>query len=191
MPVINTVLYVNVQISYLFRITLHATTTTLFQPLKESSEQQVVFLGDDKPVSIKRLPSSHQKRTGINKAHSNSVEEGDDRGQREQQQQHLKRGQRGKLKKIKEKYKYQDEEERKLRMEILQVLSLYVMVIAFPIDNSQNDLQNGDLASLSGCTNNCTLSCRLVSVLCVLSFVYFFRKGFLHYTYYSFETVVS
>jgi hypothetical protein len=48
--------------------------------------------------------------------------------QEQQHQQHLKRGQRGKLKKIKEKYKYQDEEERKLRMEILQVGPLSVSV---------------------------------------------------------------
>lgn len=39
----------------------------------------------------------------------------------ELKQQPAKRGQKGKLKKIKEKYKDQDEEERKLRMEILQV----------------------------------------------------------------------
>lgn len=41
---------------------------------------------------------------------------------KEPKQQQSKRGQKSKLKKIKEKYKDQDEEERKLRMEILQVL---------------------------------------------------------------------
>ncbi|XP_023716969.1 nuclear export mediator factor NEMF homolog isoform X3 [Cryptotermes secundus] len=108
------------------QITLH-TTSTMILPLEQSSEQEVVFLGDDKPVSLKPLLSTnHQKRTSICKSRSNSVQEGDDRGwmeqtgKQQQQQQHLKRGQRGKLKKIKEKYKYQDEEERKLRMEILQ-----------------------------------------------------------------------
>lgn len=40
-------------------------------------------------------------------------------------QQQAKRGQKSKLKKIKEKYKYQDEEERNLRMEILQVYDWY------------------------------------------------------------------
>jgi len=91
----------------------------------------VVFLGDDKPVCLKPpLPASHQKRPNSNKSRSNSVQVGDDKEQKEQQaqqqqqQQHLKHGQRGKLKKIREKYKYQDEEERKLRMEILQVLLL-------------------------------------------------------------------
>lgn len=39
----------------------------------------------------------------------------------EKKDNQIKRGQKSKLKKIKEKYKYQDEEERKLRMEILQV----------------------------------------------------------------------
>ncbi|XP_021920344.1 nuclear export mediator factor NEMF homolog isoform X2 [Zootermopsis nevadensis] len=105
------------------QITLHATTTRLFQPLEQSSEPQVVFLGDSKPISMNPLPSSHRRRTSINKSRANSVQEGDDKEENEvqaKQQQHLKRGQRGKLKKIKEKYKYQDEEERKLRMEILQ-----------------------------------------------------------------------
>jgi len=114
---------------YLFRVTLHATSTSVFEPLGHSPEQEVVFLGDDKPVRLKpSLPASHQKRTSSNKSRNNSVQEGDDKEQKEQQaqqqQQHVKRGQRGKLKKIKEKYKYQDEEERKLRMEILQVLFL-------------------------------------------------------------------
>jgi hypothetical protein len=103
----------------------------MFLPSEQSSEREVVFLGDDKPVRLKPLLSANrQKRTSISRSHSSSVQEGDDEGsmeqpgkqqQQQQQQQHLKRGHRGKLKKIKEKYKYQDEEERKLRMEILQV----------------------------------------------------------------------
>ena len=114
---------------YLCRVTLHTTSTSAFEPLGHSPEQEVVFLGDNKPVHLKpSLPASHQKRTSSNKSRSNSVQEGDDKEQKEQQaqqqQQHLKRGQKGKLKKIKEKYKYQDEDERKLRMEILQVLLL-------------------------------------------------------------------
>lgn len=40
--------------------------------------------------------------------------------------QQMKRGQRSKLKKIKEKYKDQDDEERQLRMEILQVIHLHI-----------------------------------------------------------------
>jgi len=114
-----------VQMPYLFRVTLRTTSTSVFEPLGHSPEQEVVFLGDDKPVCLKpSLPASHQKRTNSNKSRSNSVQEGDDKEQQAPQQQHLKRGQRGKLKKMKEKYKYQDEEERKLRMEILQVLLL-------------------------------------------------------------------
>ena len=118
------------QMPYLFRVTLHTISTSVFEPLVQPSEQEVVFLGDDKPVRLKTsLPASRQRRTSSNKSRSNSVQEGDDKEQKEQQaqqqqQQQLKRGQRGKLKKIKEKYKYQDEDERKLRMEILQVLLL-------------------------------------------------------------------
>jgi Flp pilus assembly protein TadB len=108
----------------------------VFEPLRHSPEQDVVFLGDDKPVRLKPLPASHRKRTSSNKSRNNSVQEGDDREQTEQQaqqqQQHLKRGQKGKLKQMKEKYKYQDEEERKLRMEILQVLLLYSLCLYYP-----------------------------------------------------------
>lgn len=37
----------------------------------------------------------------------------------------MKRGQRGKLKKIKEKYKDQDEDEREMRIQLLQVIQNY------------------------------------------------------------------
>jgi hypothetical protein len=94
-------------------------------PEDQSSEQDVVYLGDDKPVSLKPPSASCQKRINRTKACSIGVQEGEDKVQTEQsskqQQQQLKRGQRGKLKKINKKYKYQDEEERKLRMDILQV----------------------------------------------------------------------
>jgi len=70
---------------YLFRVTLHATFTYVFEPLGHSSEQEVVFLGDDKPVLLKpSLPTSHQKRTSSNKSGNNSVQEGDDKEQKEQ-----------------------------------------------------------------------------------------------------------
>jgi len=110
-------------------VTLHTTSTSVFEPLGHSPKQEVVFLGDDKPVHLKpSLPASCQRRTSSNKSRTNSVQEGDDREQKEQQaqqqQQNLKRGQKGKLKKIKEKYKFQDEEERKVKMGILQVLLL-------------------------------------------------------------------
>jgi len=36
----------------------------------------------------------------------------------------LKRGQRGKLKRIKEKYKDQDEDEREMRIKLLQVINI-------------------------------------------------------------------
>ena len=49
------------------------------------------------------------------------VQPNDSDEQTKQNQTGLKRGQRGKLKKIKEKYKDQDEEDRKLLMMALQV----------------------------------------------------------------------
>lgn len=48
----------------------------------------------------------------------------DDKPADKNQQPAAKRGQKGKLKKIKEKYKDQDEDERQLKMELLQVCSL-------------------------------------------------------------------
>ncbi|XP_066993709.2 ribosome quality control complex subunit NEMF homolog [Anabrus simplex] len=107
-------------------ITMHAPTApTIGTHLDSSNENQVVFLGDDKPVVLKSN-TGRQRKPSENKGRSNSVkfEEKEDKAQgkqqQQQQQQQMKRGQKAKLKKIKEKYKYQDEEERKLRMEILQ-----------------------------------------------------------------------
>ncbi|KAJ8925872.1 hypothetical protein NQ315_009724 [Exocentrus adspersus] len=71
---------------------------------ENKNEDDVIYLGDGKPVVLK--PSQKSRR-------NKSKEE-------IKQQSQSKRGQKSKLKKIKEKYKDQDEEERQLRMEILQ-----------------------------------------------------------------------
>lgn len=97
------------------------------QPLiqaQNDTEDNVVYLGDDKPVVIhtsakQRHEKGKQKAPMIAKDDSKS--ESDSKGA---EQPALKRGQKGKLKKIKEKYKDQDEEDRRLSMLLLQVLIL-------------------------------------------------------------------
>ncbi|KAG5894542.1 hypothetical protein JTB14_026830 [Gonioctena quinquepunctata] len=83
------------------------------------NKDNIIFLGDDKPIILK--PYQNQRKRGDseskikNQMNQKTVDFKDDT-----KQQHSKRGQKSKLKKIKEKYGDQDEEERKLRMEILQ-----------------------------------------------------------------------
>lgn len=88
-------------------------------------EENVIYLGDDKPIVLKPTQNkgrsrgaseSSYKDKNIKQQKSNNTE------QLKQQQSQTKRGQKSKLKKIKEKYKDQDDEERQLRMEILQVM---------------------------------------------------------------------
>lgn len=84
------------------------------------NNEQVVYLGDDNPVTVKpsvprsRGPSESKIKT------KNSAKQQQTKKQDEPNTKQVKRGQKGKLKKMKEKYKDQDEEERKLRMDILQ-----------------------------------------------------------------------
>ncbi|KAJ3648826.1 hypothetical protein Zmor_020598 [Zophobas morio] len=80
--------------------------------------ETVVYLGDNKPVLVKpnqRSRGNSESKTKQQKTDSKNMPKEDS-----SKQPTTKRGQRSKLKKIKEKYKDQDEEERKLRMEILQ-----------------------------------------------------------------------
>lgn len=97
--------------------------------------ENVIFLGDDKPYII--------QESGKQKANNSNNKKKQQKGGKEKQQQQvskqaaavqpeaketkgnestsgMKRGQRAKLKKIKEKYKDQDEDERQMRMEILK-----------------------------------------------------------------------
>lgn len=85
--------------------------------------EQVVYLGDNVPVVIK--PNQRIKTNSESKVKTAKTEDTvslDNKSERDtySKQQQPKRGQKSKLKKIKEKYKDQDETERKLRMDILQ-----------------------------------------------------------------------
>lgn len=91
---------------------------------EEDGDQELLIASQ--PVKVKQQMSKKTKQ-------ANRQEKKDKKGKGQQEQksvtqekpgQQLKRGQKSKLKKIKEKYKDQDEDERQLRMQILQVRNL-------------------------------------------------------------------
>ncbi|XP_076044571.1 nuclear export mediator factor NEMF homolog Clbn [Oratosquilla oratoria] len=94
------------------------------------TESQVVYLGDDKPVVIKPkvqknnpVKGNQKKPEGKPKSKNSKIimeEDGLSKTNMEVEMGLMKRGQRSKVKKMKEKYRHQDEEERQMRMELLQ-----------------------------------------------------------------------
>ncbi|XP_063983197.1 ribosome quality control complex subunit NEMF homolog [Diachasmimorpha longicaudata] len=83
------------------------------RPLEEIQDPEEVYLGDDKPVKVSSRRASVQEKPGRPAAEKAE-------GEKPKETSGLKRGQRARLKKIKEKYKDQDEEDRKLLMEVLK-----------------------------------------------------------------------
>ncbi|GAB0087506.1 Nuclear export mediator factor NEMF homolog [Sergentomyia squamirostris] len=114
------------------RITLKA--DAVMERLKsiEEEPENTIFLGDDKPYIIPANPRPPKKKQQQNKKKGHmeptpepveskdnqQSDEEDSRGENKAAGQ-MKRGQKGKLKKMK-KYKDQDEDERKAKMEILK-----------------------------------------------------------------------
>ncbi|XP_014480395.1 PREDICTED: nuclear export mediator factor NEMF homolog [Dinoponera quadriceps] len=101
------------------------------QPLittQKDMEESVVYLGDDKPVTInmsvkeKRAKTKQKAQPKEPKEPKEKIEKSDktESDNKKEEQPVLKRGQKGKLKKMKEKYKDQDEEDRRLSMLVLQ-----------------------------------------------------------------------
>ncbi|XP_012286899.1 nuclear export mediator factor NEMF homolog [Orussus abietinus] len=85
----------------------------------EDKEGNVFYLGDDKPITLK--PNVNKKKKSPAKVHwADKGEEKNEKQTGENKPNVLKRGQKGRLKKMKEKYKDQDEEDRRLSMEILK-----------------------------------------------------------------------
>lgn len=107
------------------RVKLHVDNN---QPLIQSQDtkENVVYLGDDKPVIINasntekhaKVKQKIHPKESTEKIKKNDKNESDNK---KVEQPSLKRGQKGKLKKMKEKYKDQDEEDRRLSMLVLQV----------------------------------------------------------------------
>ncbi|XP_078035178.1 nuclear export mediator factor NEMF homolog Clbn [Augochlora pura] len=86
----------------------------------ENNDENVIYLGDNKPIVINT--ANIEKNSNKNKQrqlpqHENKKPEMETK---KNDQVTLKRGQKGRLKKMKEKYKDQDEEDRRLSMQVLQ-----------------------------------------------------------------------
>lgn len=82
--------------------------------------ENIIYLGDDKPVLINTTCKNKDlevKQKSFKKENKEKIEI----DSKKNDQVILKRGQKGRLKKMKEKYKDQDEEDRRLSMQVLQV----------------------------------------------------------------------
>lgn len=86
--------------------------------ISQQNSDDVIYLGDDKPVVIntvaKEESSKVKSKVALKKESKQETET------KKNDQVVLKRGQKGRLKKMKEKYKDQDEEDRKLSMQVLK-----------------------------------------------------------------------
>lgn len=88
----------------------------------EGDEEDVIYLGDDKPVVLVNKQGKNVPRTNNQKNVQEKEERKTEKETKQKDRDLPKRGQKGKLKKIKEKYKDQDEEDRRLLMEALKVI---------------------------------------------------------------------
>lgn len=101
----------------------------ILKRLKSQTEDpdSVIFMGDNQPFiihtgtqsKVKKQKRDREQRKGkkVQIVEEKPVDGDDDKGAKSNQP---KRGQKGKLKKIREKYKDQDEEEKRIRMDILK-----------------------------------------------------------------------
>lgn len=82
------------------------------------------FTDEEKLLTFPSLPTQKDNKKG-NKGNNRSIKKKEEVKQKET----IKRGQKSKLKRIKEKYKDQDEEERAFKMELLQVSVLFLNIV--------------------------------------------------------------
>lgn len=96
----------------------------LMEPTQRNNSEGAVYLGDNNPVILKPRSRGNSENKQKQSKPANYTSEMKDEIKIQQQQ--IKRGQKSKLRKIKEKYKDQDDEERNLRMTILQVSLCFI-----------------------------------------------------------------
>ncbi|XP_012542705.2 nuclear export mediator factor NEMF homolog [Monomorium pharaonis] len=106
-------------------VKLHVDNNQPLIQFQEDTKENVIYLGDDKPVIINTSKEKHtktkQKIKNSKEPETEKIEKNDNESDNKKGDQPvLKRGQKGKLKKMKEKYKDQDEEDRRLSMLVLQ-----------------------------------------------------------------------
>ncbi|CAH0550689.1 unnamed protein product [Brassicogethes aeneus] len=97
-------------------------TDPVIKEEEHEDQENIIYLGDDKPIVLKpTLRAQNSRSRGVSESSLKQFKPQEKLTKEDNtKQQQSKRGQKSKLKKIKEKYKDQDEEERKLRMDILQ-----------------------------------------------------------------------
>lgn len=110
------------------------------QQLNEEEEATIIAAAPSRKkhqMNAKKRKEEKERKTQQQQAQKQSSEDGEHRSTQ------AKRGQKGKLKKIKSKYKDQDEEERQLRMEILKSAGKKPTIIADPkLDECTMALKN-------------------------------------------------
>lgn len=110
------------------------------QQLNEEEEATIIAAAPSRKkhqMNAKKRKEEKERKTQQQQAQKQSSEDGEHRSTQ------AKRGQKGKLKKIKSKYKDQDEEERQLRMEILKSAGKKPTIIADPkLDECAMALKN-------------------------------------------------
>ncbi|KAL0127872.1 hypothetical protein PUN28_003250 [Cardiocondyla obscurior] len=107
------------------KVKLHIDNNQSLIQSQKDTKESVVYLGDDKPVIVNasnmekhvKLKQKMHSKESTDKIEKNDTSENDIK---KGEQPVLKRGQKWKLKKMKEKYKDQDEEDRRLSMLVLQ-----------------------------------------------------------------------
>ncbi|XP_025157417.1 nuclear export mediator factor NEMF homolog isoform X2 [Harpegnathos saltator] len=111
------------------KVKLHVDNNQPLIATQKDAEENVVYLGDDKPVIV-NLPIKEKRAKTKQKVQPKEPKEKIEKSDKTEidnkkiEQPVLKRGQKGKLKKMKEKYKDQDEEDRRLSMLVLQQVQL-------------------------------------------------------------------
>lgn len=107
-----------------------------------NEEEAYTIIGDVPTVNKAQWEGKGKEESGKpNQLSKKTLDSGDqEKEEQKTQQSTAKRGQKGKMKKIKEKYKDQDEDERQLKMELLQVAGIYFFYFFFQLLLVENNL---------------------------------------------------